>query len=193
MMSRTAPEQMPRAERGVVLLAFLLAMTLLGIGLMVAVDVWTLSRQRERESELLFVGEQYRLAIRSYYLTAPAGGGRALPPNFAVLLDDDRFAIPKHHLRRAYPDPITGSSEWGQVRVGDRIIGVYSLSEKQPIKQTGFPPAYQYFNEAPAYRDWIFAFQLPRGTRGATPPAPAASGLPDGRRTPVPSGQRRSS
>jgi type II secretory pathway pseudopilin PulG len=181
-----------RAERGVVLLALLLALALLGIGLVATVDVWSLSRQRERERELLFVGDQYRLAIRSYYLSAPSGG-RALPPNLAVLLDDDRFSIPKHHLRRAYPDPISGSNEWGQVRLGDGIIGVYSLSEKRPIKQTGFAAAYQYFSEASAYHDWIFAYQPPRSGRGAAPSAPAASGAQDGRKSPAPPAPRRSS
>jgi type II secretory pathway pseudopilin PulG len=192
-MRRTAPERLHRSERGVVLLALLLAMTLLAIGLMAAVDVWTLSRQRERERELLFVGDQYRRAISSYYLTAPPGGGRALPPDLAVLLDDDRFSIPKHHLRRAYPDPITGSTEWGQVRIGDRIIGVYSLSDKKPIKETGFPPLYQFFGDAQAYRDWVFAYQFARGPRAAGSVPPAASGPPDSRRTPVPSTQRSSS
>ncbi|HEV7577984.1 MAG TPA: type II secretion system protein [Caldimonas sp.] len=172
-----------RGDAGVVLLAALLVMALLGIGLMTAVDVWTLSRQRERERELLFVGDQYRQAIRRYYLAAPSGGARALPTSFAVLLDDDRFPIPVHHLRRAYPDPITGSPEWGQVRAGDRIIGVYSLSDKPPIKQTGFAPMYQHFNEAATYHDWVFAFQIPRAGRAAAPaPAASSAAAPDGRK-----------
>jgi hypothetical protein len=116
-----------------------------------------------------------------------------LPPSLAVLLDDDRFSIPKHHLRRAYRDPITGSAEWGQVLVGDRIIGVYSLSEGQPIKQAGFGPPYQSFADAHAYRDWIFTYQLPRGVRGTAPAAPAASAPRDATPTPALQPQRRSS
>lgn len=170
----------PRTDRGVVLLATLLVLALLGIGLMVAVDVWSLSRQRERERELLFAGDQYRQAIRRYYLAAPTGGGRSLPPSIAVLLDDDRYPIPVHHLRRAYPDPLTGSTEWGLLRVGDRIIGVYSLSDKAPIKKANFPAIYQQFTEATSYRDWIFAFQIPRGGRvpAARPPASGAAPAP---------------
>lgn len=177
-------------ERGVMLLATLLVLALLGIGLMVGVDVWSVSRQRERERELLFVGDQYRQAIRRYYLVAPPGGGRSLPPSVAVLLDDDRFPIPVHHLRRAYPDPMSGAADWGLLRAGDRIIGVYSTSDKHPIKQAGFPPPYLQFEEAQSYRDWVFAFQIPRAGRvppprspasGVSPTAPAVTTSPPGR------------
>ncbi|MGZ5689301.1 MAG: type II secretion system protein [Caldimonas sp.] len=161
-----------RPQRGVVLLALLVAITLLAIGLMSAVDVWTLSRQREREKELLFVGEQYRQAIRHYYLTAPPGGARGYPTSIDVLLEDDRFPIPVRHLRRAYPDPITGKPEWGHLTVGDRILGVYSLSDAHPIKKAGFPLGVSNFEEAETYKDWVFAYV--RG-RGAVLPAPSAS------------------
>ena len=170
------------ARQGFVLLAALIVLALLAIGLMASVDVWSLSRQREREQELLFVGDQYREAIRRYYLAAPSGGARSLPTSLAVLLDDDRFPLPVHHLRRAYPDPMTGSTEWGLTRAGDLIIGVYSLSEKHPVKQANFAPGYLQFSEAQSYRDWIFAFQIPRGRRvpSARPPASGASSAPAG-------------
>lgn len=160
-------------ERGFVLLALLVAMLLLAIGLMNAVDVWSMSRQRERENELLFVGDQYRQAIRSYYSAAPRGGQRGFPPSLEVLLDDDRFPTPVHHLRRAYPDPITGKAEWGLLKAGDRIVGVYSLSEAAPIKKAGFSPAHQAFKDAASYKDWVFAY-VPR--RRVVLPATPASG-----------------
>jgi type II secretory pathway pseudopilin PulG len=180
------------ASRGVVLLALLLVIALLGIGLMAAVDVWSLSMQRERERQLLFAGEQYRQAIRRYYLAAPAVGARSLPPSLAVLLDDDRFPIPVHHLRRAYPDPMTGSTDWGLVRVADQIIGVYSLGEGHPVKQTGFPGTDKGFDDATSYRDWVFLFQLPR--RGPVPAAAPASGVPgvDNQTTISPTSPKRS-
>ncbi len=182
-----------RPDRGVVLLALLIALALLAIGLMSAVDVWTLSRQREREQELLFVGDQYRKAIRHYYLSAPAGGQRGYPPSIDVLLQDDRFPIPVRHLRRAYPDPITGNAEWGLLRAGDRILGVYSLSEVHPIKQAGFPPADQTFSDAAGYKDWVFAY-LPRRGVGAVPSKPASGPPPTDRppMTPSPTPSRRS-
>lgn len=166
------PPRTPRQIEGVVLLALLLGLALVGISLLAAVDIWSVTRQRERERELLHVGAQYRQAIRSYYFGAPAGTPRVLPPNFAALLEDDRYPIAVRHLRRAYPDPITGKAEWGTLRVSDRIIGVFSFSEARPMRQAGFLQPYLHFNDAPRYRDWVFSFSIP-GSRLA-PLAPAA-------------------
>ena len=168
-------------QRGVVLLALLVALALLAIGLVNTMDVWRMSRQREREKELLFVGDQYRQAIQRYYLAAPRGGQRGYPPSLEVLLDDDRFPTPVHHLRRAYPDPITGKAEWGLLKAGERIVGVYSLSQAAPIKQAGFSPAHQAFKDAASYQDWVFAY-VPR--RGVIVPATPASGAPAAPATP---------
>lgn len=162
-------------QHGVVLLALLLALALFALGLMNTVDVWRMSRQRDREKELLFVGDQYRQAIRRYYSAAPRGGQRGYPTSLEVLLEDDRFPTPVHHLRRAYPDPITGKPEWGLLKAGDRIVGVYSLSEAAPIKQAGFSPGHQAFKDAASYKDWVFAY-VPR--RGVAVPASPASGTP---------------
>jgi len=165
-----------RTRRGIVLLALLIGLALLGIGLMAAVDVWSLSRQREREGELLFVGDQYRQAIRRYYYAAPAGTPRRLPGSLELLLEDDRYSVPVRHLRRLYRDPISGGPEWGVLRDGENISGVYSLSEAVPIKQTGFPAAYQQFEGQSRYRDWVFAFVVPhRGLAPASPVNPASS------------------
>jgi type II secretory pathway pseudopilin PulG len=166
--------------RGVVLLALLLALALSGVALMSAVDVWSLTRQRERETDLLFVGDQYRQAIQRYYYAAPPGGGRVLPASLDALLDDDRYPVAVHHLRRLYPDPITGSTDWGLVHAGERIVGVYSLSEAHPLKQAGFRPPYQFFSEKTSYRDWVFAFVGPRrsGIGTAVPIAPPPGQTP---------------
>jgi hypothetical protein len=162
------------AARGVVLLAFLLALALAGLGALVAADVWSVTRQSEREQELLFVGHQYRAAIRDYYLGGPAGAGRALPTSLAMLLDDERYPVPVHHLRRLYPDPITGSTDWGLLMVGDRIMGVYSKSEAPPLKQKGFALIDSSFEDKSSYRDWVFAFVAGRHVASlATPASPA--------------------
>jgi type II secretory pathway pseudopilin PulG len=168
-------------ERGVVLLALLLALALGGIAVMAAVDVWSVTRQRAAEEELLFVGDQYRKAILRYYLGAPPGTRRVLPATLEDLLEDDRNLVPIHHLRRLYPDPITGSTEWGALRIGDRIAGVYSLSEKEPIKKARFAPSLQQFTDKTTYREWVFVVSIPgRGPISATPPAAGApaEGIP---------------
>jgi type II secretory pathway pseudopilin PulG len=138
---------------------------------MAAADVWSLSRQREREQELLFVGEQYRQAIERYFLGAPPGIARALPSRLEDLLEDDRYPVPVHHLRRLYVDPVTGGSEWGLLQVQGRIAGVHSLSEKAPIKQAGFDADHEHFTARSAYRDWVFAASVP-GLPLMTKPSP---------------------
>lgn len=144
-------------RRGVVLLALLIAMALGGIALMAAVDVWSLARQRAQEQELLFVGDQYRQAIQRYYFAAPPGTPRVLPASLRELLEDDRYPVPVRHLRRLYPDPVTGSNEWGVLHIGNRVAGVHSVSDKEPVKQAGFAPGYAFFEGLRAYRDWSFA------------------------------------
>jgi type II secretory pathway pseudopilin PulG len=148
----------PGKPRGVMLLALLLGLALSGIALMGAVDVWTLQTQREREQQLLFAGDQYRLAIQRYFYAAPQGMPKSLPLSFESLLEDDRFPMPVRHLRRLYPDPITGKP-WGEVRTEDgRLSGVYSTSEAMPVKQAGFSHIDQSFSEQPSYQKWVFEF-----------------------------------
>jgi type II secretory pathway pseudopilin PulG len=178
-----------QAARGVVLLALLLALALGSIALMAAVDVWSLTRQRAQEAELLFVGNQYRQAIQRYYFGAPPGTRRVLPASLQDLLEDDRYPMPVRHLRRLYPDPVTGSSEWGAVRVGERISGVYSLSDKEPIKQAGFAPSDELFNGKTAYRDWVFTVATVVPATALIPPSagtPASGPAPSNPKRPAP-------
>lgn len=160
-----------RHDHGVMLLALLISLALSGIALMGAVDVWTLQRQREREQQLLYAGDQYRQAIRRYYYAAPAGTPRTLPISLELLLEDDRYPIPVRHLRRLYPDPITGQAEWGLLRAGDRIDGVYSMSEARPVKQAGFSAADENFTGRSRYKEWGFSFTGASVASGAMPHA----------------------
>ena len=147
-----------RHQHGFMLLGLLIVLALAGISLMASVDVWTLQRQREREQQLLFVGDEYRKAIQRYYFAAPPGSQRTLPQRLDLLLEDDRYPIPVRHLRRLYPDPITGKVEWGEVRISGGIAGIYSQSVAQPIKQAGFPPDDESFKDKSHYEEWIFSF-----------------------------------
>jgi type II secretory pathway pseudopilin PulG len=151
-------------QRGLMLVGLLILMFLTGVLAMTGLDVWATTRQREREAELLFVGDQYRQAIRRYYFAAGNGQTPELPAKLEELLDDNRFPVPAHHLRRLYADPITGSTEWGLVMRGDRIVGVHSLSEATPLKQAGFDRVNASFEARTAYKDWVFLF-IPPATR----------------------------
>lgn len=148
-------------ERGIVLVGLLILMLFMATLAMAAAEVWATSRQREREAELLFVGDQYRQAIRHDYFAAVSGHTRVLPARLEDLLDDTRFLVPARHLRRLYPDPMTGSTEWGLVMRGDRIVGVFSLSEAAPLKQSGFSRVDAAFEAQASYKDWVFLFVPP--------------------------------
>lgn len=167
-----AAQRRSTQARGIVLMGLLIILALGGITLMAAVDYWSVQRQREREEQLLFVGEQYRQAIRHYYFAAPPGTPRSLPANLELLLEDDRYPVRVHHLRRLYPDPITGAPQWGEVRIGDRLAGVYSLSEATPIKQAGFTPSNDNFRDSSKYRDWVFVFTGAMRLENAVMPSP---------------------
>jgi len=138
--------------------------------------VWQTIVQREREVELLFVGEQFSRAIESYYRQSP--GGPQLPRSLDDLLLDERFPMVRRHLRRIYRDPMTGSTEWGLVRLGDRIAGIHSLSKDQPIKSAGLDrPG---FAEAKSYEDWKFVFADALKKTADTAPGPGKVVLPAG-------------
>ncbi|RDJ97751.1 hypothetical protein DLM46_36435 [Paraburkholderia lacunae] len=163
-------------EDGLVLLTLLIALMLISIALAGALDVWSLERQRERERQLLFVGDQYRLAILRYYRA-----GRVLPASIDDLLEDTRVPVPLHHLRQAYPDPITGKNDWVFMRQGDRIYGVHSSSTDVPIKHAGFPLRHEDFEDQKTYDGWKF-FYLPPVMRNYSntdalkaPPKPATT------------------
>jgi type II secretory pathway pseudopilin PulG len=118
------------------MMGFLVMLALFSVGLLAGAQ-WLQSMTRsEKEAELLFVGQQFRSAIESYRL---AGGINQYPRRLEDLLQDPRLPTIKRHLRRIYPDPITGKSTWGVVKAPDGgILGVFSLSTQEPLKSQGF-------------------------------------------------------
>jgi type II secretory pathway pseudopilin PulG len=168
------PAHRSRAFRtgGFTYLGVLLAVALAGVALAAAATVWSTAAQREREAELLFVGDQYRRAIGSYFDASP--GAKEYPRSLGDLLEDRRLPVVRRHLRRPFPDPMTGEADWGVVRSGDRIQGVYSRSGARPIKRAGFATADEAFAGAASYRDWRFV-ATPTGARGRTNTASGAA------------------
>ena len=141
---------------GFTYLALLLAIVIMGLVLGAAAEVWHTAVQREKERELLFVGNQFRNAIKLYYLDH----ARSYPPSLEDLLKDPHQPATRRYLRKIYHDPIVGGTEWGLVRrEGGGIVGVHSLSEAQPIKITGFDRTDSSFDSALKYSEWVFAFQ----------------------------------
>jgi type II secretory pathway pseudopilin PulG len=146
---------------------FLVAMT--GIALSVVGEMWQTAQRREKEAELLFIGGEFRRAFAKYNTAAPG-----YPRRLEELLKDPRFPDGRRYLRRIYRDPMTGRAEWGLLKsAGDTIIGVYSLSEDEPLKKKGFSLADSGFEGKTKYSEWVF---FPRAGQGAQGAAPTGTG-----------------
>jgi type II secretory pathway pseudopilin PulG len=161
----------PARGRGFTYLGLLLVVLLIGLTLATVGEVWSTQARRERETQLLFVGDQYRRAIARYY-----ADGRRYPQALADLLLDGRFPQVHRQLRRLYVDPMTGRDDWQLIPSGDGgIMGVASSSQQKPIKVANFPAADAAFVDQDCYCAWQFIYRPARGTHARpslVPPAP---------------------
>jgi type II secretory pathway pseudopilin PulG len=133
----------------VLILLAVLSAGLAGVGTM-----WHTQAQREREEELLFIGEQFRTALRSYVQGSPAGAKR-FPNSLEELLQDRRQPTTVRHLRRIFVDPMTRRAEWGLLRQPDGgIRGVHSLSTGRPFRTDDLPGG---LTGGATYAEWKFA------------------------------------
>ncbi len=152
-------EQPFTRQRGMVYVGVLLLVAAVGLGITQGARVWQIVQQREKEAQLLFIGDQFRRAIASYYNSAE---GSRYPQALEELLEDRRTPRLQRHLRRIFVDPLTGSKQWGIVQSPEGgIMGVYSKATEQPFKQQGFPEGYEAFAEKNAYREWAFIYLPP--------------------------------
>ena len=172
---------------GFTYLGVLFVIALMSAALAAIAIVWSTYSKREREAELLFIGSQFRDAIKSYWASSP--GAAQLPKALEELIEDKRFPTIRRHLRKIYLDPMTRKADWGLVEVpGVGIAGVYSLSDDMPISEAVLPEQVSIAGSAQKYSEWKFVVdtaQLPGSPAGVvvpTPnmpganPAPAASG-----------------
>lgn len=144
-------------QTGLTYLAILFTIAIMGAGLALTGIVWHSAQQREKETELLFVGEAFRHAIASYYLQSP--GAKRFPAQIDDLVKDPRFPGVKRHIRRIYNDPISAKPEWALVRGSDGgIIGIRSLSEQAPIRRYFPDDPYKSFSAKNRYADWVFIY-----------------------------------
>jgi len=140
------------------LLGLLVLIMIIGFFLGEAGALWSDARQRDREAELLKVGDRIRIAIGRYYNNTP-GPVKQFPRTLEALLRDDRFPVPQRYLRTLYIDPVTRREGWGILEApSGGIMGVYSLSGDKPFKTRQFRPIYKEFEDRKMYGDWIFAY-----------------------------------
>lgn len=147
-------------QTGVVLLAALVFLFITTLGATALIDLQRTQAQREKEAQLLFVGDQFRRAIKSYYSTMPAGKSRALPGSVDDLLEDPRFSVPIRHLRRLYVDPMTGQPDWVLVQGAGGIMGIHSRSTASTFKRKDFAVQNRQFEGKKTYADWVFTVAL---------------------------------
>lgn len=163
------------------LLALLLAVAALGLGMAASGRILELMLRRDKEAELLFIGLQYREAIRRYYQSPPTG---RYPPTLEDLLRDPRQPGLVRHLRQPWRDPLTGVAKWGLVMAPEGgIMGVHSLAQGVPLKQAGFPSALGWpEGEAGgprtlgSYGAWTFVFRPSPPPGPVTPTKPVTRG-----------------
>lgn len=162
----------PHTSAGFTYLTALFIIAIMGGGLALVGQVWHTAAMREREAELLHIGNEYRKAIERYYLSGP----RQYPRNLTDLLQDPRQPGTVRYLRKLYPDPITGAEEWGLVKGPDGgIAGVHSLSEGPPLKSAGFAVRDKEFEAKTKYSEWKFIYSPAIGPGIKPPPKPAAT------------------
>lgn len=169
---RCAAECRRGRSAGFTYIGLLMLIATMSLALTVVAQVWQTAQKRDKEEELLFVGNEIRRAIGMYVANAAS-----YPQSLEDLLKDPGFPGVRRYLRKIYRDPITGRAEWGLVKPdGNSIIGVYSLSDAEPLKQSGFSLADQSFAAKTKYSEWVF---VSRGAQGGAPasitPVPAAA------------------
>ena len=173
------------AESGFTYIGVLLLVAMLGIAVTLVSELWHTAQKRDKEQELLFVGNQFRRALAMY---SANGGG--YPKRLEDLLRDPRVPGMRRYLRKIYRDPVTGGTEWGLVRsAGDIIVGIHSLSAEEPLKQKEFSVADKDFEGKQKYSEWVFTATPAQATPGAATPANSGatpSGIPGATTSAIP-------
>lgn len=152
---------------GYLMIMLLLVLSVLALGLIVAVPVWETELRREAEEELIFRGRQYAEAVRVFQERNPGRFPRSLKE-----LAEERC------LRRPFRDPMTPTGEWNVIlnsgapgEAGDQeqsaqrvlvapeavlgaipnpvILGVVSASKRKSIR---------IYDDQESYDKWLFYF-----------------------------------
>src|SRR5215467_9932857 len=103
-------------ESGYVLLAVMLAITLVLVALSIELPRIAQQIKREKEEELVHRGKDYATAVKRF---VHKNGGR-YPVSVEQLEDTNHIRF----LRKKYKDPMTGESDWKMVHVGEAQINI---------------------------------------------------------------------
>ncbi len=142
---------------GFTYLGLIILVTVIGLVGAASLKVGALMQRAAAEEELLAIGAAFSDALRSYAAATPPGQPQQ-PPTLQELLKDPRFPGTRRHLRKIFVDPITGKAEWGVMYVGDKqgVLGVYSLSDKPPLKVGNFDARFLNMENKSKLSEWKF-------------------------------------
>jgi hypothetical protein len=160
----------PGCQSGVTYLAVLFFVAASSAMLAATAVIWSHERQRQKEQELLWIGNQFREAIGLYYQRTP-GAVKRYPEKLEDLLEDRRYLTTARYLRQVYRDPMTGKVQWGLVAApSGGIMGVRSTSAAKPVR---------VLEGAGSYAEWTFTYAPPASSTSTPPtlagPSSAAS------------------
>lgn len=163
-------------QAGFTYMGLLMVVAIAGIGMAGVGIVWHQDAQREREKELLFIGQAYRNAIGSYYENSPSTA-KQFPQTLQDLILDARFPNVKRHIRQLYTDPFARDKDWNFVLQQGKITGVYSNSTLKPIKKAGLPKEFEALDAAEKYEEWRFVY-VPGSATPAVATTPTVEAAP---------------
>lgn len=146
-----------KRQRGITYLWMLFLVFLLSLGLGKTLEIYSTMLKREKEAELIATGDQYRQAIKLYYLSSP-GYVKKYPEKLGDLLKDPRHLTTRRYIRKLYDDPISGQPFTTITAPEGGIMGVASPSDALPIKQAGFSTVDEGFKGAMRYSAWQFVY-----------------------------------
>ena len=145
------------AQAGFTYLGVMLFVLVLGIASAGTAMLWSTVQRRDAEESLLFIGGEFRLALRRYAAATPQGQS-TYPPTFDALLRDPRYPVVRRHLRKLYTDPVTHRADWVIVRSPDGgIMAVHSSSTDATFKRTQFAPEFAFLEGKETYDQWVFS------------------------------------
>lgn len=111
---------------GYAMAALLVALAIMAVFLSAALPAWRTAVQREKETELIFRGQQYARAIALFQRKY----ANTFPPNVDILLNE-------HFLRKKYKDPMTKDGEFQVLYVNQQASAQPSAGGTVP--QQGQP------------------------------------------------------
>ncbi len=177
-----------RRDAGFTYLSLIIVVAIIGLVAAAGLKMGALLQRRAAEQELLEIGAEFSAALKSYATATPPGQVQQ-PPALKDLLKDPRAPNIRRHLRKLYADPMTGKAEWGVMYVAGEtgVVGVYSLSQAQPIKVSNFDARFPNFDGKEHLSDWKFTMAgQGAAAQPAVPAPPGGIPGPGGALTPNP-------